>query len=101
MNDNNLFEPISKEEYERVHRHKPAKRTRRTRELVTEPRNNTTWYGLPHVMGFCTCPYHDDIQRMLHPDAQVYRQKYPVRMTFEIREGLPICRDCFLNEGDK
>jgi len=101
-----LFEPLSREEYERMQpaaSPKQEKKKQRTRTVVTEPRTNTTWFQKlgPHVMGFCNCPEHDEIQRMLDPQAQAYRQKYPTRMTYEIKPGLFICRDCFVNEGDK
>lgn len=99
----NLFESLSKEEYDKVFATEP-KAPKRTRKVVTEPRTNTVWNALPsHAihMGFCTCPNHDEIQKLLNPTALVYRQKYPVRMCLEISEGLHICRDCFVHEGDK
>ena len=101
-----LFEYLSPEEFEKEVGSTPkvpssTSKGKRKRAVVTEPRTNTTWYALPHTMGYCECPAHDEIQAMMNPTAQVYRQKYPVRMTYEIQEGMPICRDCFVHEGDK
>lgn len=91
-----LFEPISAEEY-----HKAQAPRGTAKELKTEPRLLTTWYDLPTTFGFCTVPDHDEIQRMLKPEQKEYRQVYPTRHVFEIREGLRVCRDCFMAEADK
>ncbi len=101
-----LFEYLSPEEFERemgkaAPQKPPSTKGKRTRAVVTEPRTNTVWYALNHVMGFCECPAHDEIQMLLNPTAKVYRQKYPVRMTYEIQPGMHICRDCFTHGGDK
>lgn len=100
-----LFQPISEDEWKAetakgVEEAKPT-RARAKRKPVTEPRINTVWFTLPTSFGFCTCEQHEEIQRMLNPEAKEYRQKYPTRSVFEIQEGLFICRDCFIHEGDK
>lgn len=98
-----LFEEISAEEFQTAHSvsSKSPPKSRRARVAKTEPRNNTTWYALPHSQGFCTCPAHDEIQQLLNPEEKVYRQKYPVRMVYPITATMDICRDCFVNGGDK
>jgi len=102
MMDEQLFLPITAEEFQAA-QPTPVKATTtsRKRQPKTEPRNLTTWYTLPHTVGFCTCEQHEEIQKLLNPEQLDYRQKFPVRHTYEIREGLFICRDCFIHEGDK
>lgn len=100
MDSEPLFYPISEAEYEEAHRQTPSPR-RRGKAIVTEPRNQTTWYAIDHFLDFCTCPAHDEIQAMLSPEKQQYRQLFPTRMVFEIKPGMKICRDCFIHEGDK
>ena len=102
-----LFTPLNEDEFRRETasiEKEPKQTTRRTRKIVTEPRNMTTWYAISathHSHGFCQCDRHEEVQRMLNPEAKSYRDQYPVRMVFEIRPGLLICRDCFIAEADK
>ena len=95
---NDLFEVISETEYKSAIR---AEKKARGRTLKTEPRNNTTWFTLPVEAGFCTCPRHEEVQRALNPEQKEYRQKYPTRHVYEIRDGMFICRDCFVHGVDK
>lgn len=90
-----LFEVLSGDEFRRQNIPKQS------RAVVTEPRTRTVWFALPTHQGFCTCPDHDEVQKLLNPEQKEYRQKYPTRHVFEIREGLLICRDCFIAEADK
>ena len=84
---NPLFEVINQDEF--------VQSQRTSREYQTEPRTLTTWFKLPHNMGMCEVPEHDEIQQALNPEEIVIRQKYPVRMVFAIN-GIPTCRDCFM-----
>jgi len=88
-----LFEVISADEYHEA-------RTQSSKELVTEPRNFTTWHALPTRLGFCTVPDHDEIQKMLSDEAKEYRQSYPTRWIVRLGE-YEVCRDCFLRGADK
>lgn len=90
-----LFEIISEDEF----RKQNVPKTKR--EVATEPRLQTVWFGLPTSPGFCTIPAHNEIQQMLKPEQREYRQKYPTRHVFEIRPDTFICRDCFLMGADK
>lgn len=101
MEQEPLFTPISEEEYNAAHAKPITPRRRAGSKIVTEPRIQTVWFALDTHMGFCTAPEHDEVQKMLDPEAKEYRQKYPTRLVYEIREGLTICRDCFLHEVDK
>lgn len=84
---NPLFEVINQEEFLESQRH--------TKEYATEPRTFTTWFKLPHYMGMCEVPQHDEIQAALKPDQQAVRQRFPVRMVFTVN-SVPTCRDCFM-----
>jgi hypothetical protein len=90
-----LFEVISGDEF----RKESISRTRR--EIVTEPRLQTTWFALPTVPGWCTVLGHKENQKLLSPEQIDIRSKYPIRHVFEISEGLWVCRDCFLASADK
>lgn len=92
-----LFEVISEDEF----RKESTQRT--AREATTEPRTLTVWLALgTHThLDYCTVPAHDEVQKMLNPEQQEYRQKYPTRMVYEIRPGVLCCRDCFIAEADK
>jgi hypothetical protein len=85
-----LFEIISADEFRK------ESITRQRREVVTEPRNQTTWFALPTEPGWCTVRTHKEIQSMLSPEKRQTRSQYPIRHVFEINPGLFICRDCFL-----
>jgi hypothetical protein len=100
MEQEPLFTPISEAEYEAATRPSPSAR-RKGSKLVTEPRTLTTWIAIETHFGFCTVPAHDEIQRILSPEQQIYRDMYPTRLVFEIEPGIMICRDCFIHEGDK
>jgi hypothetical protein len=101
MNQEGLFDIVSKEEFEASQPTKAEKKTRSKKVAKTEPRINTVWFALSHEMGFCTCPNHEEIQKLLNPEEKEYRQKYPVRMVYPITDDMWICRDCFIAEGDK
>jgi hypothetical protein len=101
VNEEPLFTPISEEEYNAAHATPISTKRRSGSKVVTEPRIQTVWFALDTHMGFCTAPEHEEIQRMLDPEAKEYRQVYPTRQVYEIRPGLEICRDCFLHEVDK
>ena len=88
-----LFEVITADEF-----HEAKAQT--SKGLVTEPRNFTTWIGLPSRLGFCTVPDHDEIQKMLSPEQKEYRQVYPTRMVTHIGD-YDVCRDCFLRRADE
>ena len=90
-----LFEVISGEQFRK------DSTPRTTREVRTEPRLQMIWFALPTTTGYCTVPDHEEIQKMLKPEAQSYRDQYPVRHVYEMRDGLFVCRDCFLAEADK
>jgi hypothetical protein len=90
-----LFEVISGDEF----RKESISRTKR--DLVTEPRIQTVWFTLPTIPGWCTVVGHKETQKMLSPEQIEIRKKYPVRHVFEIREGLFVCRDCFVAGTDK
>lgn len=77
-----------------------GQKQRNKRSPKTEPRTLTTWYDLTHHTGFCTVPAHEEIQELLNPDQLSYRQRYPTRHLITI-DGVDVCRDCFINEGDK
>ncbi len=66
-------------------------------------RSQTGWFRLPHVMGFCTVPTHDELQKLIcetSDDAREWReQHYPNRMTYSIPPYM-VCRDCYVNEAD-
>ena len=67
-------------------------------------RSQTGWFRLPHVMGFCTVPKHDEVQKLIFEtgdeDAIMWRtQKYPNRMTYSI-DPYRVCRDCYISEAD-
>ena len=54
----------------------------------------TTWYAISathHSHGFCQCDRHEEVQRMLNPEAKSYRDQYPVRMVFELIRLHNIC----------
>lgn len=82
-----LFEVINQEQF--------LESKKSTKEHATEPRTFITWYKLPHRMGMCEVPEHDEIIKALNPTQQEYRQRYPVRMVFPIN-SIPTCRDCFM-----
>ena len=98
MNEEPLFEVITEEE---ANVPEKPKSVRRKKSVNTDDRTQTGWYNLPHtVHGFCTVPRHEEVQRMLNPEQQEYRETYPIRMLFEIGEYL-VCKDCYLNEADR
>ena len=88
------IEPIGKEQFQK------EAATRKTKELVTEPRTRTVWVELPYTLGFCEVPAHDEVIKTLDPSAQAYRDKYPTRWVIDI-DGVKVCRDCFMAEADK
>jgi len=89
------IEPMTAEEFRK------AQIPRTGKTIATEPRTRTVWFTLPTTQGFCTVPDHLEVQKTLDPTKKEYRDKYPVRHVFEIREGLFVCRDCFLAEADR
>lgn len=100
MSEEPLFQIITEEEANEPEREQPKKATRKKKSANTDDRTQTGWYNLPHtVHGFCTVPRHEEIQRQLNPEKQEYREKYPVRMLFEIGEYL-VCKDCYLAGAD-
>jgi len=66
-------------------------------------RTQTGWFRLPHVMGFCTVPTHDELQQLIcetSEEAKQWRtQQYPNRMTYLIAP-YAVCRDCYIAEAD-
>lgn len=92
-----LFQVIDTATYEAAQRKSSSARKSK---VNLDERNYTTWYALPHTMGFCTVPRHDEIINSLSETKQEYRQKYPTRMVYEIN-GMMVCRDCFMTEADK
>jgi hypothetical protein len=66
-------------------------------------RSQTGWFRLPHLMGFCTVPTHDELQKLIcetSEDARQWReQKYPNRMTYFI-DPYHVCRDCYIASAD-
>lgn len=84
---NPLFEVIDQETF--------LKSKTATKEHSTEPRTFVTWFKLPHTMGMCEVPQHDNVQAELKPEQQATRQRYPTRMVFKIKD-MQTCRDCFM-----
>lgn len=99
MDQESLFTPISEDEYNAAHA-APITSRKRTSKVVTEPRIQTVWFTLDTHLGFCTVPAHEEIQKMLDPEAKEYRQVFPTRMVYEIN-GMMVCRDCFVHGADK
>jgi hypothetical protein len=66
-------------------------------------RTQTGWHKLPHIMGFCTVPTHDELQQLIcetSEEAKTFRtQMYPNRMTYFI-DPYHVCRDCYVAEAD-
>jgi hypothetical protein len=75
----------------------------RNKKFDDSIRTNTNWHKLPHIMGFCTVPAHDELQKLIceaSDEAREYReQRYPNRMTYFI-DPYHVCRDCFVAEVD-
>lgn len=75
----------------------------RNKKFDDSIRTHTNWHKLPHIMGFCTVPTHDEMQKLIceaNPEAREYReQRYPNRMTYFV-DPYHVCRDCFVNEVD-
>src|SRR5262245_37168731 len=92
-----LFEVIDTATYEAAQRKTSGARKSKVDLSI---RNYNTWYSLQHTMGFCTVPTHDEVIQALSEEQQGYRQKYPVRMVYEIN-GVHVCRDCFLVGADQ
>jgi len=76
---------------------------RRNKKYDDTIRTQTGWHKLPHVMGFCTVPIHDELQKSIcaaSEEARLFReQKYPNRMTYLI-DPYRVCRDCYVAEAD-
>jgi hypothetical protein len=102
-----LFEVLDEDEFKREQALGASevpdapKRTRSKREPKTEPRNFTTWYGLPTVYELCSMDRHAEVQDSLNEEEKAYRQRLPQMMVYELHPGIFICRDCFLQEVDK
>jgi hypothetical protein len=66
-------------------------------------RTQTAWHKLPHIMGFCTVPTHDELQQLIceaSDEARQYREQlYPNRMTYLI-DPYHVCRDCYCASAD-
>lgn len=96
------FEEISEEELKKELNAPTGGRSRNTK-FDTSIRTNTNWHRLPHIMGFCTVPSHDEVQKLImeaSEEAREYReQRYPSRMTYFI-DPYHVCRDCFVAEAD-
>jgi hypothetical protein len=92
-----LFQVIDSATYEAAQR--STSKARKSKYNLDD-RTYTTWYSLPHQMGFCTVPNHDEVVQALSADKKEYRQRYPVRMVFEIGDYM-VCRDCFMVGADK
>ena len=91
------FEEISEAEVAEILTPKRSRGSKPKFDLTV--RNNTTWFKLPHIMGFCTVPMHDEIMKTISDDEKKWRQNYPSRMTYFI-EPYHVCRDCFTSEAD-
>lgn len=99
------FEIIGEDEFKKAQEKKPRatgspRKRGATKLFNTDDRTKTGWYKLPHTMGYCTVPSHDEVQKALKPEAKAYRQRYPVRMVFQIGE-YTVCRDCYLARADE
>lgn len=96
------FEEITEEELKKELSTTTSGRTRNPK-YDTDIRTNTNWHRLPHIMGFCTVPSHDEVQKLIiegSEEAREYReQRYPSRMTYFI-DPYHVCRDCFVAEAD-
>ena len=90
-----LFEFLDADEWRRT----TVTRTRN--KIVTEPRLQTIWFALPSHLGTCTVPSHDEVQTLLTDEQKVYRSHERLRYVYEIRDGLFLCRDCFLAGADR
>ncbi len=91
------FEIITSAEFQK------AKLRDRTKvDPATLPRTLTNWLSLATHQDFCTCPSHEEVQRMINqdPEKQEYRQRYPTRYVIEIGDMM-VCRDCWMAEADK
>lgn len=102
MSGDFAFEEITEDE---LLKETTAPRTTHARNKKYDPdiRTHTNWHKLPHIMGFCTVPKHDEMQKIIiaeSEEAREYReQRYPNRMTYFI-EPYSVCRDCFVNSID-
>jgi hypothetical protein len=96
------FEEISEDELKKELATSSPGRTRNPK-YDPDIRTNTNWHKLPHIMGFCTVPTHDELQKVISEaseEAREYReQRYPSRMTYFI-DPYHVCRDCFVAEAD-
>jgi len=96
------FEEITEDELKKELTAAPSTRGKKNKYDDTD-RTQTGWFRLPHVMGFCTVPMHDEVQQLVcesSEDAKHWRtQKYPNRMTYLIHP-YTVCRDCYIAEAD-
>lgn len=100
------FEEISEEELQQALAPSPSTKGK-TQKYDTTERTRTNWFRLPHIMGFCTVPMHDEVQELVaseSEDAAQWReqykgQRYPNRMVFTIHP-YQVCRDCFIHSAD-
>jgi len=97
------FEEISEEELKKELTTTTHSTRGKNKKFDDTDRTQTGWFRLPHVMGFCTVPTHDELQKLIveaSDDAREWReQHYPNRMTY-LLPPYYVCRDCYVNEED-
>ena len=98
MNEQFAFEEITEEELKREVSTTTTGRTK-NKKYDDTVRTQTGWHKIPHIMGFCTVPKHDELQELIcsqSEEAKEFRkQKYPNRMTYLI-DPYHVCRDCYV-----
>lgn len=96
------FEEITEEELKREVSASTTGR-RKNPKYDDSIRTQTGWHKLPHIMGFCTVPTHNELQQLIcetSEEAKQYREQlYPNRMTYYI-DPYHVCRDCYVAEAD-
>ena len=75
----------------------------KTKKFDENDRSQTGWFKLPHIMGYCTVPTHDELQKLIAETSEEKKewreQHYPNRMTYFI-DPYHVCRDCYIAEAD-
>jgi hypothetical protein len=103
MTDAFAFEEISEDELKQALAAPSSTGKGRNKKFDINDRTQTGWFRLPHIMGFCTVPTHDELQKLIcetSEEAKEWRQQqYPNRMTYFI-DPYHVCRDCYFAEAD-
>lgn len=103
MNEQFAFEEITEEELKKEIAESTGTGRKKNKKYDDTIRTQTGWHKLPHIMGFCTVPTHDELQKLIcetSDEAREYReQMYPNRMTYLI-DPYHVCRDCYVAQAD-